>query len=107
MVNNLSTEIIGNQQLRPLNNTYYGYLYETTNTVNGKNMLVFIKEVNWILTDETRHILSQKCVGCKGYIWITNKKDHEILVTKEQLKDYPGYVRGRLRNRQKKVKFND
>lgn len=26
MVNNLSTEIIGNQQLRPLNNTYYGYL---------------------------------------------------------------------------------
>lgn len=262
MVNNLSTEIIGNQQLRPLNNTYYGYLYETTNTINGKkyvgvhkgskldpnykgsglllrkaiekygkenfqtavlqwchtkeelfqlekeyidanrcvestsyyNLMVggyggdnktnmdanrhqkFIRnakiaannrkitkkmlegykktaqsnrgrivsedtreksrqsnigqkrssiakqhmrenhaDVNGVKnpfygkhhTNETRQILSQKCVGCKGYIWITNKKDHEILITKEQLKDYPGYVRGRLRNRQKKVKFND
>lgn len=43
----------------------------------------------------------------KGKVWITNKVDVELLVSKDEIVKYPEFVKGRLRKNQKKVKFND
>lgn len=43
----------------------------------------------------------------KGKIWITNKIDKEFLVGRDEIVNYKGFVRGRIRKKQKKVKFND
>ncbi len=56
---------------------------------------------------ETRKKISDNNAKAhKGKVWITNKRDHEILIRYEDIDKYPEYVRGRLRKRQK-VKFND
>jgi len=53
-------------------------------------------------SEETKKkISSNNARAHKGKVWLTNKKDIEILIPYSDIDKYPDYVRGRLRKRQR------